>query len=219
MAKTRSYNLLCPIARALDAVGDRWSLLILRDLHAGPARFADLQSGLTGIASNLLSDRLVHLAAEGFLEKGPGPHGTTLYQLTDVGWSTRQLLFELARLGGQLMPVAKPKKPGNLRTIAVTLAAALERAGAGDTPLTATLEVEGEAFAIETGNGTVSVTAGAALGNDLRLVSSYDALLQVSVGAISLHAFSERFASLSGGTENSQSALMQALAGAMAQIQ
>ena len=219
MAKTRSYNLLCPIARALDAVGDRWSLLILRDLHAGPARFADLQSGLTGIASNLLSDRLVHLAAEGFLEKGPGPHGTTLYQLTDVGWSTRQLLFELARLGGQLMPVAKPKKPGNLRTIAVTLAAALERAGAGDTPLAATIEIEGEPYAISTGDGAVSVVAGPVAGSDLRLASSYDAVLRVSAGAMSLEHFATEHATLSGGTAEDRARLIQALAAAIAQMQ
>ena len=48
MAKSRSYKLLCPIARALDRIGDRWTLLILRDLHAGPARFSELQRGLTG---------------------------------------------------------------------------------------------------------------------------------------------------------------------------
>ena len=57
MAGSRRYKLLCPIARALDRIGDRWTMLILRDLHAGPARFSELQSGLTGIAPNLLTDR------------------------------------------------------------------------------------------------------------------------------------------------------------------
>ena len=51
MAGRRRYKLLCPIARALDRVGDRWTLLILRDLHAGPARYSDLQNGLAGIAN------------------------------------------------------------------------------------------------------------------------------------------------------------------------
>jgi hypothetical protein len=67
---TRSYNLLCPISRALDHIGDRWTLLILRDLYAGPARFKDLQTGLAGIASNLLSDRLHALEASGFTVNG-----------------------------------------------------------------------------------------------------------------------------------------------------
>ena len=63
MSKARNYRLLCPIARALDRVGDRWALLILRDLHAGPARFNELLEGLTGIASNLLTNRLEELVA------------------------------------------------------------------------------------------------------------------------------------------------------------
>ena len=67
MQKIRSYKLLCPIARGLDRIGDRWTLLILRDLHAGPARFSDLQRGLTGIAANLLADRLAKLVTDGLI--------------------------------------------------------------------------------------------------------------------------------------------------------
>ena len=65
MTKKRHYQLLCPIARALDVIGDRWSLLILRDLHAGPARFQELHDGL-GTASNLLTTRLGELTARAF---------------------------------------------------------------------------------------------------------------------------------------------------------
>ena len=82
---TRSYNLLCPISRALDHIGDRWTLLILRDLHAGPARFKDLQTGLTGIASNLLSDRLHALEVSGLIQKTEGEFGVSLYSLTELG--------------------------------------------------------------------------------------------------------------------------------------
>jgi DNA-binding HxlR family transcriptional regulator len=119
--KTRSYNLLCPISRALDHVGDRWALLILRDLHAGPARFKDLQTGLTGIASNLLADRLRALEADGLVQKGRSEFDVSLYSLTNLGEKTNQLLFELARFGGQMPRPSKIKKPGNLRTVAVSL--------------------------------------------------------------------------------------------------
>ena len=67
MTKRRHYRLLCPIARALDVLGDRWTLLILRDLHAGPARFQELHEGL-GIATNLLSSRLAKLSESGMIE-------------------------------------------------------------------------------------------------------------------------------------------------------
>ena len=122
MSKSRRYNLLCPIARALDRVGDRWALLILRDLHAGPARFKDLQTGLTGIATNLLTDRLQQLIGDGLIEKRDAPHGVALYALTPLGERTRSLLFELAMFGGQFEPEPVPRRPGNLRTIAVTSA-------------------------------------------------------------------------------------------------
>ena len=77
MSTRRGYQLLCPIARTLDRVGDRWSLLILRDLHAGPARFTELQEGL-GLASNLLSSRLRDLTDDGLVSRA----AAQAYQLT-----------------------------------------------------------------------------------------------------------------------------------------
>jgi len=98
MTAKRHDNLLCPIARALDAVGDRWTLLILRDLHAGPARYQELHEGL-GIATNLLSTRLTEMTDGGLIRK-PSERGA--YELTDLGASTDRILWELARFGGGL---------------------------------------------------------------------------------------------------------------------
>jgi len=75
---TRRYRLLCPISRALDHVGDRWTLVILRDLHAGPVRHKDLAAGLTGIPSSLLATRLKELVADGLVEKKSYEHGVPL---------------------------------------------------------------------------------------------------------------------------------------------
>ena len=110
MTATRRYRLLCPIARALDRVGDRWTLLILRDLHAGPARFSDLQTGLTGIAPNLLTDRLNQLTEDGLIERRDGEHGVSLYALTGLGEGTRDLLFELAMFGARFAADADPRR-------------------------------------------------------------------------------------------------------------
>ena len=63
MPTTRSYNDLCPIARALDVVGERWALLVVRELLLGPQRFSDLRGALPGVSSNLLTDRLRELEA------------------------------------------------------------------------------------------------------------------------------------------------------------
>ena len=105
----------------LDVLGDRWTLLILRDLHAGPARFQELHEGL-GIATNLLSTRLAELTESGMIERS----NEAGYQLTDAGRGTDRVLWELTRFGAGLGRDAHPREPGNLRTIALPLRILLE---------------------------------------------------------------------------------------------
>lgn len=219
MAKQRSYNLLCPIARGLDAVGDRWSLLILRDLHAGPARFGDLQSGLHGIASNLLAERLVHLRKEGLVEKVEETSGTTSYQLTQAGRETRHLLFELARIGGRLAPVPEPKKPGNLRTIAVTFAAALDRVIDPDLRAEAQMSVDGETYAISIADGRANVRQGENTNAVLFLTTTYHALLQAAAGQMSFENFVSDHAEIEAPDEASKAVFLERVKAAMAQMQ
>jgi DNA-binding HxlR family transcriptional regulator len=98
----RSYGQYCPIATALDLLGDRWTLLILRELLGGPRRYSDMRAELPGIATNLLSERLRMLAAEGLAEQFevPAPMARTLYRLTDAGWRyVPPVIAALARLG------------------------------------------------------------------------------------------------------------------------
>jgi DNA-binding HxlR family transcriptional regulator len=84
----RSYGQFCGVARALDVVGDRWSLLVMRELLLRDCRFTDLRDGLPGIATNLLTQRLRDLEAEGLLERveAPPPVATTLYRATPQNW-------------------------------------------------------------------------------------------------------------------------------------
>src|SRR5437764_13588419 len=105
----RSYGQYCPIATALDLIGDRWTLLILRELLGGPRRYSDLRAELPGIATNLLSDRLRMLAAEGLAEQFevPAPMAQTLYRLTDAGWQyIPPVIAALARLGSDRLGFA-----------------------------------------------------------------------------------------------------------------
>jgi DNA-binding HxlR family transcriptional regulator len=145
MTAKRRYRLLCPIARALDAVGDRWALLIIRDLHAGPARFHDLETGL-GIATNLLSTRLTELTEAGLIEKSIDAK-RAVYQLTELGRHTDRLLWELARFGSQIDPDPDPREPGNLRTIALPLRLILQ-AVPNRPNLVARLLVDDDSFTI-----------------------------------------------------------------------
>jgi DNA-binding HxlR family transcriptional regulator len=102
----RDYpNLVCSIARALEVVGERWTLLILRDAMVGLERFEEFQESL-GISTNVLTDRLKHLVDEGVLERVPDPErpGRRKYVLTDKGRELGPVLFMLIKWGDRHYP-------------------------------------------------------------------------------------------------------------------
>jgi DNA-binding HxlR family transcriptional regulator len=88
MPTRRSYQQNCPIARGLDVLGERWTLLILRELIGGARRYGDLRVQLPGIATNLLADRLRELEEAGLIDRTelPPPVARTVYTLSDEGW-------------------------------------------------------------------------------------------------------------------------------------
>src|SRR5260370_666198 len=101
----RSYKQYCAIAKALDVIGDRWNLLIVRELLLQRAcRYTDLHNGLPGIATNLLAERLRELEREGIVtrEEAPPPIATTLFRLTPRGQELESILSELGRWGAPL---------------------------------------------------------------------------------------------------------------------
>ncbi len=140
----KSYNQVCPVATALDFVGDRWTILILRELLGGSARFQELRDGLPGIASNLLTERLRRLEADGLVRQIQA-HNT--YALTEQGASIRTALEELgfwaARMGRRAAPTLHER---SIRAIAMALQAVLVRAGDAlpAERLVVELEVDGE---------------------------------------------------------------------------
>ena len=103
-APVRYDEQYCPIARALDALGDRWTLLILRELVIGDQRFTDLRAHLPGVAPAVLTDRLHSLQQEGLLEVVPAPTGArSLYRITPRGRETMPVMRALARFGIPLL--------------------------------------------------------------------------------------------------------------------
>ena len=123
MAKAdRTYGQYCPIAAGLDVVGDRWVLLICRELLMGDLRFTDLRAALPGIAPNLLSERLRALQAEGLVTTAelPPPAARTVYRLTDSGRSVVPVLRAMARFGVQFLDDA-PGAPLTARRAAHAL--------------------------------------------------------------------------------------------------
>ncbi|HVE76637.1 MAG TPA: winged helix-turn-helix transcriptional regulator [Actinomycetota bacterium] len=142
--KDKRYGQFCPVARSLDVVGDRWTLLIIRDLLRGKQRFKDLQGSLQGIAPNLLSDRLKRLEQKGLVVRRMFKQipPKVEYTLTAKGQALESVLQSLARFGMsmlmtdpvegdlidpelifQAMPAAfKPEEAGDLKvSVAVRL--------------------------------------------------------------------------------------------------
>jgi DNA-binding HxlR family transcriptional regulator len=110
MPTSRSYGDACAIARALDVVGERWALLVVRELLLGPQRFSDLRRALAGASSNLVTDRLRELGERGVVSrrKLPPPAGSWVYELTRRG---RELEPVLAALGVWGLDVPLPPSP------------------------------------------------------------------------------------------------------------
>src|SRR5438876_7668129 len=108
----KHYDQYCPVAHALDVVGDRWALLVVRELIQGPKRYTDLAEGLPGIGTNILAARLRDLEAAGVVTKRtlPPPAASTVYELTEYGAGLKEALYALARWGARTIG---PPAPGD----------------------------------------------------------------------------------------------------------
>lgn len=101
----------CPIACVLDVLGDRWTLLVVRDLALGKTRFDEFRQSPEGIASNILAERLKRLEAQGWVSKSEDPADGRrfCYALTEQGKELRKLLRAVGRWGLEHLPAAKGK--------------------------------------------------------------------------------------------------------------
>jgi DNA-binding HxlR family transcriptional regulator len=99
----KRYDQYCPIAHALDLVGDRWALLVVRELMHGQKRYTDLAASLSGIGTNVLAARLKELEAAGIVARRrlPPPAASRVYELTDYGKELRPAMRELALWGAR----------------------------------------------------------------------------------------------------------------------
>jgi DNA-binding HxlR family transcriptional regulator len=144
----RTYSQNCPIARGLDVLGERWTLLILRELVGGPRRYGDLRADLPGIATNLLADRLRELEEAGLVGRTelPPPVARTVYTLSDVGWQkVLPVIKAVATFGLDLIePTESALTPLNGFLAGVLLA--FEPAQASGASTTYRVEIDGRPF-------------------------------------------------------------------------
>jgi len=163
--KNRSYHQFCALASALDVIGERWTLLIIRELLAGPRRFKDLVDGLPDISTNLLSERLKCLEQQGLLCRRvlPPPAGSTVYELTPSGQALEKAVLELGKWGSQFLPpslegIALP----SLGAVTLAIKAFFHPQQAQEVDETYELHLGHEILQVQIQNGEIQVQQGQA---------------------------------------------------------
>lgn len=210
--RMRTYGQYCAVAKALDLIGDRWTLLIVRELLlAGPSRYTDLRNGLPGIATNLLAERLRDLEHEGIVsrEEAPPPVATTLFKLTPRGEELAPIVRGLARWGMPLM-VEGPAPDDVFRGQWLALPAeGLADSDPDAPPVTIQLLADEQPAFLETSGGAVHVTPGRADAPDALLRGPAHTVLGLVTGHIDL----EQSLALGAEYEGDRGALDRVLPG------
>ena len=176
----RSYRQYCALARALDAVGDRWTLLIVRELGLqGPCRYTDLQHGLPGIATNLLADRLREMEDAGIVtrEDAPPPVATALFRLTERGEELVPVLMALGRWGSELMGEMDDDDEFRSHWLRFPVERLLEDGAPEQAPVAIQLQTGDQPMVVEVGAGVVSAHPGTAASPPLVLRGEPDVVV------------------------------------------
>lgn len=158
----RSYRDLCGIARALDVVGERWALLVVRELLFGPKRFADLHRSLPGLSQNVLTQRLRELEDSGVVERRRAlpPAAGLVYDLTDRGRSLEPVLLALGQWGSPLTPQPDSADELSPDALIVALRTTFTAAAMGSLRGTVALRLPGDAFVLTVGRSGLAATRG-----------------------------------------------------------
>ncbi|MFZ5961749.1 winged helix-turn-helix transcriptional regulator [Thalassococcus sp. BH17M4-6] len=180
MARKKPYDDGCATAHALDLIGERWALLVVRELMPGPLRFSDIKAALPGISSNILTTRLGELEAGHILRREvlPPPISVPVYALTDWGRELKPLIMQLGAWAVR-SPTLRQGKPMSVASILMSFETMFDPAAAGQSDMTVQLVLEGRPFVARIANGTFTVQPGAAAQPDLCLTGDPTALASV----------------------------------------
>ena len=181
VAFMKRYEQACAIARALDVVGERWSLRLVRELTFGPRRYRDLATGLPGIPSNVLAGRLKDLQAAGVVTRRtlPAPTDVTVYELTGAGRALQPALNELLDWGLRYAP--QPSQDDAAQPGWALLGGA-GRPTALPAGQTCELRVEPEVFYLSSDAGKLTVRRGPAPDGEAVVTMSADTLYSLVIG-------------------------------------
>jgi DNA-binding HxlR family transcriptional regulator len=196
----KSYGEYCAIAKSLDVVGDRWTLLIVRELSLrGACRYTDLRNGLPGIATNLLADRLRELEEKGVVtrEEAPPPIATTLFRLTSRGEELKPVLDELTRWGLPFMTEPNTDDAVRSHWLAGAIEMLLEDRKPKQAPVSIELQIGDQPITLNLA-GRVDVTLGPAPDPDLTIAGSPTPVMGLLLGLLGPTDAKKRGVTVSG---------------------
>jgi DNA-binding HxlR family transcriptional regulator/putative sterol carrier protein len=182
----KSYAQYCPVARTLDVIGERWTLLIVRDLLMGPKRYTDLRAGLPGIATDILTARLRILEEAGFVRRRelPRPAPATVYELTEDGLQLRHAILALGQVGMDTLASPEPGEDVRAERLVLALRVSFRREEFADLTESYELTIGGEPFTIDVSDGAVDAKPGTASSPAIRLRTDADTFVALMTGEL-----------------------------------
>ncbi|MGI5521431.1 winged helix-turn-helix transcriptional regulator [Micromonospora sp. CA-259024] len=188
MSGMRSYGDPCGVARGLDVIGERWALLVVRDLLLGPRRFNDLLGGLPGVSPNVLSQRLRQLTEHGVVQRrdlGP-PTRVHLYELTEWGRALEPILLQFGRWGSQSPQL--PEGALGIDSLLLSIKATFDPARAADLRGVYEFHIDADTYLAEVADDSVQIRRGTAPEPDATLTTDIDTLRAVCGHQITMAA-------------------------------
>ncbi len=184
MGAKRSYGDACGIARALDVVGERWALMIVRELLLSPKRFTDIRAGLPHLGSDMLAQRLRDLEQSGLVQhrKLPPPYSVQVYELTARGRALEPVLIELGRWGGANAPPPADDMCMSTDAHVVSLRTLFDPERAGDFTARIVLHLGGCPFVVEIADGRIEAGYGESPEADAAIETDPSTLIEVLHG-------------------------------------
>jgi DNA-binding HxlR family transcriptional regulator len=184
---SRAYNQYCPVARVLDVVGERWSLLIVRELLLGPQRFTDLARGLPGIGTSVLTTRLKELEHNGLVAKRflPAPAASVVYELSADALGLARILAAMADWGMTLL--GRPADNDEVQSRWLVLGLAVTAKNAESVPdATYELRIDDDILHIRARDGHLQPTQGSAASPDATITMSAGTLAAIAGGDLDI---------------------------------
>jgi DNA-binding HxlR family transcriptional regulator len=186
---TRSYNDACGTAHALDLIGERWALLVLRELMLGPKRFSDLRADLPGISANVLTQRLEGLEAIGALRRRrlPPPASVQVYELTDWGCEAEPIIQALGRWATR-SPAHDPRLPLSATSLMLSFRTMQSPERVHGLQARIGFRIGPETFVAEIGGGCVHARRGAVEEAEVVFTGSPESIAAAVYGGVPLEA-------------------------------